>query len=36
METLRKCVAYENANQNRTQILRQLEWKAQELRENED
>ncbi|PSP84820.1 hypothetical protein BRC83_04140 [Halobacteriales archaeon QS_1_68_17] len=24
METLRECVAYENANQNRTQILRRL------------
>jgi len=31
METLRECVAYENANQNRTQILRRLEWKAAEL-----
>ena len=29
METLRACVAYENANQNRTHILRRLEWKAQ-------
>jgi len=28
METLRACVAYENANQNRTHILRRLEWKA--------
>ncbi|MDG5778574.1 hypothetical protein VB773_20905 [Haloarculaceae archaeon H-GB2-1] len=34
METLRACVAYENANQNRTQILRRLKWKAEELRED--
>ena len=34
METLRECVAYENAHQNRTQILRRLKWKAQELRED--
>ncbi|WP_435185852.1 hypothetical protein [Halobellus sp. EA9] len=33
METLRECVAYENTNQNRPQILRRLEWKAAELRE---
>jgi hypothetical protein len=36
METLRECVAYENAHQNRTQILRRLKWKAEELRENEE
>ena len=36
METLQECVAYENAHQNRTQILRRLKWKAEELREDED
>ncbi|ELZ88354.1 hypothetical protein [Haloferax sulfurifontis] len=36
METLRECVAYENAHQNRTQILRFLQWKAEELRESEE
>lgn len=36
METLQACVAYENAHQNRTQILRRLKWKAEELRENEE
>ncbi len=36
METLQECVAYENAHQNRTQILRQLKWKADELREDEE
>ena len=36
METLRDCVAYENAHQNRTQILRRLKWKAEELREEEE
>ncbi|ERG97309.1 MAG: hypothetical protein J07HQW2_03795 [Haloquadratum walsbyi J07HQW2] len=36
METLRACVAYENANQNRTHILRRLEWKARELREDKE
>jgi hypothetical protein len=36
METLRECVAYENAHQNRTQILRRLKWKAKELREDEE
>ena len=36
METLRDCVAYENANQNRIQILRRLQWKAEELRESEE
>ena len=35
METLQECVAYENTHQNRTQILRRLKWKAEELRENE-
>jgi len=36
METLRECVAYENAHQNRTPILKRLERKAAELREIED
>lgn len=36
METLRECVAYENAHQNRTRILKRLERKAAELREAED
>jgi len=36
METLRECVAYENEHQNRTQILRRLQWKAEELREDEE
>ena len=36
METLRECVSYENAHQNRTQILRRLKWKAEELREDEE
>ena len=35
MEILQKCVAYENAHRNRTQILRRLRWKAEELREEE-
>ena len=35
METFQECVAYENTHQNRTQILRRLKWKAEELRENE-
>ncbi|KTG11325.1 hypothetical protein AUR64_04385 [Haloprofundus marisrubri] len=30
MATLRACVAYENANQQRVQILRRLEQRAQE------
>lgn len=34
MVTLRECVTYENTHQNRTQILRRLEWKADELRED--
>ncbi|MBP1953321.1 hypothetical protein J2752_000202 [Halarchaeum rubridurum] len=33
IETLRRCVAYENANQNRQPILRQLAERATELRE---
>ena len=36
METLRECVAYENAHQNRTRILRRLQWKAEEVRESEE
>ena len=36
METLRECVAYENAHKNRTQILRRLKWKAEELREDDE
>ena len=32
METLRACVAYENAHQQRVQILRRLEDRANELR----
>lgn len=36
METLRECVAYENAHLNRTQILRRLQRKAEELREGEE
>jgi hypothetical protein len=36
METLQECVAYENTHQNRTQILRRLKWKAEELREGEE
>ncbi|WP_257300938.1 hypothetical protein [Haloarchaeobius sp. FL176] len=35
-ETLRECVAYENAHQNRTSILKRLDRKAAELREAED
>jgi len=35
-ETLQECVAYENTHQNRTQMLRRLEWKAEELREDEE
>ena len=31
METLRACVAYENANQKRVQILRRLEHRANEI-----
>ncbi|MFC4552323.1 MULTISPECIES: hypothetical protein [Halobacteriales] len=36
MEMLRACVAYENANQKRVQILRRLEHRASELRSQED
>ncbi|MDL0130876.1 hypothetical protein PNP59_07990 [Halobacterium salinarum] len=36
METLRACVAYENAHQQRVQILRRLEHRATELRSQED
>lgn len=36
MEMLRECVAYENAHQNRTTILKRLERKASELHEAED
>ncbi|AWB28408.1 hypothetical protein [Halococcoides cellulosivorans] len=36
METLRECVGYENTHQNRTQILRRLEWRADELRADEE
>ncbi|WP_255198941.1 hypothetical protein [Halorarius litoreus] len=36
MEMLRACVAYENANQQRVQILRRLEQRASELRAQDD
>ena len=36
METLRACVAYENANQQRIQILRRLEQRASEIRAEDD
>ena len=36
METLRACVAYENANQQRVQILRRLEQRASEIRAEDD
>jgi len=36
METLRACVAYENAHQQRVQILRRLEHRANEIRAEED
>ena len=36
METLRACVAYENANQQRVQILRRLEDRASEIRSEDD
>ncbi|TSD08745.1 hypothetical protein DP107_18370 [Haloglomus irregulare] len=36
METLRACVAYENANQQRVQVLRRLEQRASELRAQDD
>lgn len=35
MGTLRACVAYENANQGRVQILRRLGRRAQEIRSQE-
>jgi len=35
METLRACVAYENAHQQRVQILRLLEHRANEIRSSE-
>jgi len=35
METLRTCVAYENANQQRVRILQRLERRAQEIRTQE-
>ena len=36
METLRACVAYENANQQHIQILRRLEQRASEIRSQVD
>ncbi|MFC7216273.1 hypothetical protein ACFQO4_19615 [Saliphagus sp. GCM10025334] len=36
METLRACVAYENANQQRVQILRRLEQRASKIRSRDD
>jgi len=36
METLQACVAYENANQQRIQILRQLKDRASEIRAQDD
>jgi hypothetical protein len=36
METLRACVAYENANQQWVQILRRLEHRASEIRAEDD
>ncbi|UHQ99133.1 hypothetical protein HYG81_26165 (plasmid) [Natrinema zhouii] len=36
METLRACVAYENAHQQRVQILRRLEHRASDIRSQED
>ena len=36
METLRACVAYENANQQRVRILRRLEQRASEIRSQDD
>ena len=35
METLRECVAYENAHQNRTPILERLARRADEIRADE-
>jgi hypothetical protein len=36
METLRACVAYENANQQRIPILRRLKDRASEIRAQDD
>ncbi|WP_117595434.1 hypothetical protein [Haloprofundus halophilus] len=36
METLQACVAYENANRGRVQILRRLEQQVNEIRSQED
>ncbi|WP_117595663.1 MULTISPECIES: hypothetical protein [Haloprofundus] len=36
METLRACVAYENANRGRVQILRRLKQQADEIRSQEE
>ena len=36
METLRACVAYENANQQRVQILRRFEQRASEIHSQND
>ncbi|MFC7198231.1 hypothetical protein [Halospeciosus flavus] len=36
IETLQEYVAYENAYQNRTQILRRPKWKAEELCEDQE
>ena len=36
METLRACVAYENANQQRVQILCRLENRVSEIRAKDD
>ncbi|WP_224338098.1 hypothetical protein [Haloprofundus halobius] len=36
MTTLRACVAYENTNQQRAQILRRLEHRAQEIQTQEE
>jgi hypothetical protein len=36
IETLRECVAYENANQQRIPILRRLKCRASEIRTEDD
>lgn len=36
MKTLRACIAYENAHQQRVQILQRLEHRASEIRSQED
>ena len=36
IETLRECVAYENANQQRIPILRRLKGRANEIRTEDD